>query len=235
MPLKADEIAPVLSTEEPGLRRSGVTQRFRGSEDRRKDCQEKKEGCQEALEEENHFDNLSPPCGDEITWLLLTAPGKPALDCNAQRSIASPPVVEPPGMLFNAVNGNDPRRSQFCALQLEDLEARGIGFETLDGVSTRGATGKLVLHILGSVAQFERQLLIERTMAGLAAARAEGRTGGNRRRMTPQQIEAARKHMAEGGLKAHQVAKMYGISERSLWRNLRWAAELEAVRGNASG
>src|SRR5262245_28897633 len=45
---------------------------------------------------------------------------------------------------------------------LADLEARGIGFETLDGVSTRGATGKLVLHILGSVAQFERQLLIER-------------------------------------------------------------------------
>jgi len=118
---------------------------------------------------------------------------------------------------------------------LEDLEARGIGFETLDGVSTRGATGKLVLHILGSVAQFERQLLIERTMAGLAAARAEGRTGGNRRRMTPQQIEAARKHMAEGGLKAHQVAKMFGISERSLWRNLRWAVELEAVRGNISG
>lgn len=118
---------------------------------------------------------------------------------------------------------------------LEDLEARGIGFETLDGVSTRGATGNLVLHILGSVAQFERALLIERTMAGLAAARAEGRTGGNRRRMSPQQIEAARKHMAEGGLKAHQVAKMYGVSERSLWRNLRWAAELEAVRGNASG
>jgi DNA invertase Pin-like site-specific DNA recombinase len=53
--------------------------------------------------------------------------------------------------------------------------ARGIGFETLDGVATRdSATGKLVLHILGSVAQFERQLLIERTHAGLAAARADG-------------------------------------------------------------
>ena len=49
---------------------------------------------------------------------------------------------------------------------LADLEARGIGFETLDGVSTHGATGKLVLHILASVVQFERQLLIERTMAG---------------------------------------------------------------------
>jgi len=113
---------------------------------------------------------------------------------------------------------------------LEDLEARDIGFETLDGVSTRGATGNLVLQILGSVAEFERKLLIERTVAGLAAAKAEGNVGGRKRRMTPQDLVAARKHMSEGGLKAHQVAKMYGVSERSLWRNLRWAAEVDAVR-----
>src|SRR5262245_15760807 len=98
---------------------------------------------------------------------------------------------------------------------LEDLEARKIGFETLDGVSTKGATGKLVLHVLASVAQFERQLLIERTMAGLKAARAEGRTGGNRRKMTPQDITTARKRMTEG-LKAREVAAMFGVSERSL-------------------
>ena len=90
---------------------------------------------------------------------------------------------------------------------LGELKARGIGFETLDGVSTRGATGELVLHILGSVAQFERQLLIERTMAGLKAARNEGRTGGRRRRMTPQDITTARKHMTAGKLKAREVAK----------------------------
>jgi DNA invertase Pin-like site-specific DNA recombinase len=113
---------------------------------------------------------------------------------------------------------------------LEDLEKRDIGFETLDGVSTRGATGKLVLNVLGSVAQFERQLLIERTMAGLKAARAEGRTGGNRRKMSPQDIVAARKHMTESRLKAHEVAKMYGVSERSLWRNLRWAADVETLK-----
>src|SRR5262245_62887995 len=83
---------------------------------------------------------------------------------------------------------------------LEDLEVRGVGFETLDGVSTQGSTGKLVLHILGSVAQFERQLLIERTMAGLKAARAEGRTGGHCRKMTPQDIVTARKHMIQGKL-----------------------------------
>ena len=50
--------------------------------------------------------------------------------------------------------------------------------------------------------------------------------------MTPQDILIARKHMTEGKLKAREVAKKYGLSERSLWRNLRWAAELEEVRAN---
>ena len=48
--------------------------------------------------------------------------------------------------------------------------------------------------------------------------------------MTPQDITTARKHMTDGKLKAREVAKMYGVSERSLWRNLRRAAELEEVR-----
>jgi DNA invertase Pin-like site-specific DNA recombinase len=65
-------------------------------------------------------------------------------------------------------------------------------------------------------------------MAGLAVAGAEGKTGG-RKRMGPQDITAARKHMTVGKLKAREVAKMYGVSERSLWRNLRWATELEEV------
>jgi DNA invertase Pin-like site-specific DNA recombinase len=67
------------------------------------------------------------------------------------------------------------------------------------------ATGKLVLNVLDPVAQFEHQLLIERTMAGLTAARVEGRTGGNRRRMSPQDIAAARRHMTENKLKAREV------------------------------
>jgi DNA invertase Pin-like site-specific DNA recombinase len=71
-------------------------------------------------------------------------------------------------------------------------------------------------------------------MAGLAAARAEGRTGGNRRRMTPQQIETARRHMTEHKLKAREVAKMFDVSERSLWRNLRWAADLKALKEHRS-
>ena len=91
---------------------------------------------------------------------------------------------------------------------LEDLEARGIGFKTLDGVSTRSATGNLVLHILGSVAQLERQLLIEYTMTGLAAGRCRGPDGWQpSSHDPPKQIEAARKHMAEGGLKAHRAPR----------------------------
>jgi DNA invertase Pin-like site-specific DNA recombinase len=113
---------------------------------------------------------------------------------------------------------------------LQDLEVRGVGFETLDGVSTRGATGRLTLSVLGAVAQFERDLMLERTMAGLNAARAEGRVGGRRRKLQPQDLEAARRHMSEGKLKAREVAKMYGVSERSLWRNLRWAADAEMIR-----
>ncbi len=83
--------------------------------------------------------------------------------------------------------------------------------------------------MLGAVAQFEKELMLERTMAGLAAARADGRVGGRRRKLTPEDVVAARKHMTTG-LKAREVAKMYGLCERSLWRNLRWAAELEEVR-----
>ena len=100
---------------------------------------------------------------------------------------------------------------------VKDLEDRGIAFETLDGINTKGSTGKLVLQIFGAVAEFEKDLILERTMAGLAAARAEGKVGGRKRTMSPQQIEAARRKLTVERQKAHEVAKIYGISERTLW------------------
>ena len=55
---------------------------------------------------------------------------------------------------------------------LSDLTKRGVHFQTVDdGLNTQGSTGKLVLHILGAIAEFERDLILERTRAGLAAAR----------------------------------------------------------------
>ncbi|MGH8430109.1 MAG: hypothetical protein ACREUF_06870, partial [Solimonas sp.] len=66
--------------------------------------------------------------------------------------------------------------------------------------------------------------------AGLAVARAEGKVSGRKRSMTPEQIESVRKRMAAGELKAREAAKLHGITERSLWRNLRWAADVDAVK-----
>jgi len=113
---------------------------------------------------------------------------------------------------------------------VKELEERGIAFETLDGINTKGSTGKLVLQIFGAVAEFERALILERTMAGLAVARADGKVSGRKRSMTPQDIEAVRRRMAAGELKAREAVKLHGITERSLWRNLRWASDVEALK-----
>jgi DNA invertase Pin-like site-specific DNA recombinase len=114
---------------------------------------------------------------------------------------------------------------------VKDLEERGIAFETLDGINTKGSTGKLVLQIFGAVAEFERNLILERTLAGLAAARREGKVGGRKRTMTPQDIETVRQRMAAGEIKAHEAAAIHGVSERTLWRNLRWATDAKTVKG----
>ena len=80
------------------------------------------------------------------------------------------------------------RSLQHLMAVVKDLKERGIAFETLDGISTKdGATGNLVLPIFGAVAEFERALILERTLAGLAVARAEGKVSGRKRSMTPEQ------------------------------------------------
>jgi DNA invertase Pin-like site-specific DNA recombinase len=94
---------------------------------------------------------------------------------------------------------------------------------------TKGSTGKLVLNILGSIAQFERNLMLERTRAGLAAARAKGRIGGRPRRMGPADVTKARGLLAKGEVNADDVAVMFKVSRRTLFRELRAAREREQV------
>jgi DNA invertase Pin-like site-specific DNA recombinase len=111
---------------------------------------------------------------------------------------------------------------------IEDLDARGIHFMTAeDGLSTKGSTGKLVLNILGSIAQFERNLMLERTRAGLAAAKAQGRVGGRPRRMGPAEVTKARQMLKKGELNADDVAAMLKVSRRTLFRELRAAQDRE--------
>lgn len=73
---------------------------------------------------------------------------------------------------------------------VEDLEKRGIGFRSLqEAIDTTTSGGKLVFHLFGALAEFERNLIRERTIAGLQAARARGRKGGRKQKLTKQEIE----------------------------------------------
>lgn len=99
-----------------------------------------------------------------------------------------------------------------------DLQKRGVGLKVLTGdVDTTTATGRLVFGIFATLAEFERDLIQERTMAGLAAARARGRAGGRPRVMTKQKLKAAMALMADRDNAARDVAEQLGISVSTLY------------------
>jgi Enterobacteriaceae phage serine recombinase len=109
---------------------------------------------------------------------------------------------------------------------LADLEERGVHFRTVDdGLDTKGSTGKLMMHILGAVAQFERDLILERTRAGLAAARRKGIRLGPPIKWRPEMVKRARTLMTEDGLSGDDTARVLGVSRRTLFRGLRLARE----------
>jgi len=99
-----------------------------------------------------------------------------------------------------------------------DLQKRGVGLKVLTGdVDTTTTTGWLVFGIFATLAEFERDLIHERTMAGLAAARARGRGGGRPRVMTKQKLKAAMALMADRDNSAQGVAKELGVSVSTLY------------------
>ena len=106
-------------------------------------------------------------------------------------------------------------------IQIADsLRERGIGFQSLsESIDTNSTGGRLVFTILGAIAQFERDLIRERTAAGLAAARARGRVGGRPRVMTEEKLKAARR-LLEDGMPTRQVAGVVGVSAPTLYRHL---------------
>ena len=99
-----------------------------------------------------------------------------------------------------------------------NLQKRGVGLKVLTGdVDTTTTTGRLVFGIFATLADFERDLIQERTMAGLAAARARGRAGGRPRVMTKQTLTAAMAMMADRENVARDVAAQLGISLSTLY------------------
>jgi len=98
------------------------------------------------------------------------------------------------------------------------LEAREVHFRSLtDGIDTKTPAGRFFFHVMASLAQMERELIVERTRAGLAAARRLGRVGGRKRTMTDSKIKAARRLLA-AGTPPRDVAENLGVSVPTLYR-----------------
>jgi DNA invertase Pin-like site-specific DNA recombinase len=107
---------------------------------------------------------------------------------------------------------------------MNDLNEREIGFQSLtEDINTSTPGGKLLFHIMGAISEFERDLIRERTQAGLKAARAKGRIGGRPRRMTDDKINAVRELLA-AGTPVKDAAAAVGVSVPTLYRWLPGAA-----------
>ncbi|MBU4214770.1 MAG: recombinase family protein [Actinobacteria bacterium] len=115
---------------------------------------------------------------------------------------------------------------------IDSLTARGVGFRSLtENIDTTTAGGRLVLGIFASLAEFERQLIRERTVAGLAAARSRGARLGRPSVVTPAKMAAARS-LIDAGSTVTEAAAAVGISRPTLYRHLQ-AGALSAVGVNS--
>lgn len=106
------------------------------------------------------------------------------------------------------------------------LDKKGANFKSItDQIDTSTASGRFFFHVMGSLSEMERDLIIERTRAGLKAAKDKGRIGGRKRKMTDSKLESAKK-LLESGLLPKDVAKNLGISVPTLYRWIPSASRL---------
>jgi DNA invertase Pin-like site-specific DNA recombinase len=109
----------------------------------------------------------------------------------------------------------------------KQLQAKGVDLVVLDqGIDTSTAVGRMFFQILGAIAEFEHALMSERTMDGLAAARARGRTGGQKPKLGPRQVTLAREMYDERGgdgkrkYTVGQIAAEFGVTRPTIYRYL---------------
>jgi DNA invertase Pin-like site-specific DNA recombinase len=102
-----------------------------------------------------------------------------------------------------------------------DLEQREVGFRSLqESIDTTTSGGKLNFHVFGTLAEFERDLIRDRTQAGLDAARARGKRGGRKRALTDKQIAMAAELMQNPNTSVTDVCKTFNVSKATLYRHV---------------
>jgi len=113
---------------------------------------------------------------------------------------------------------------------VERFEAAKVGLRSLqENIDTTSSGGRLVFHLFGALAEFERSLIRERTQAGLAAARVRGRMGGRPKRLDPVKLALALRLHQEGKHTIKEICQMMGISKSTLYNYLA-KADNDAVR-----
>lgn len=107
---------------------------------------------------------------------------------------------------------------------VQELGERGVGLKVLTGqgaaVDTTTPAGKLTFGIFAAIAEFERELIVERTRAGLAAARARGRHGGRPYKMTPAKLRLAMAAMADVETNVGELCRELGVTRQTLYRHV---------------
>ncbi len=113
------------------------------------------------------------------------------------------------------------RDLKYLIALMDDLRQRQVGFKVLTGsgaqIDTTTANGRLVFSIFAALAEFESELIRERTQAGLASARARGRLGGRPRKMTKETLHMAMAAMAHPKANARAIARRLGVSTTTLY------------------
>ncbi|ELM7942734.1 recombinase family protein [Escherichia coli] len=110
------------------------------------------------------------------------------------------------------------RSMRNLVLLVDELRQRGIHFKSLtDSIDTSSTMGRFIFHIMSALAEMERELIVERTRAGLAAAREKGRIGGRRPKLTPEQWAQAGR-LILNGVDRKQVAIIYDVAVCTLYK-----------------